>query len=151
MMGMDGRDSAECQSWEKKDIGVILEKFKSQKDKKATVVSYLMKLKPKNMGEQNLRSSSHFWEIFFRGRNFSLDLRQIRPLAVFGTRRRTALCGEGFAWVPDLGSFLKLLEIGVFLYLSFILRLSVFTMFALNEAVMGRLIGSKAWNRGVGF
>ena len=33
---------------------------------------------------------------------FSLDLRQIRPLAVFGTRRRTALRGEGFAWVPDL-------------------------------------------------
>ena len=40
--------------------------------------------------------------------DFSLDLRQIRSSAVFGTRRRTALCGEGFAWVPDLGSFLKL-------------------------------------------
>ena len=24
MMEMDGRESAECQSWEKKDIGVIL-------------------------------------------------------------------------------------------------------------------------------
>ena len=34
MMEMDDRDSAECQSWEKKDIGVILEMFKSQKDKK---------------------------------------------------------------------------------------------------------------------
>ena len=40
--------------------------------------------------------------------DFSLDLRQIRPSTVFGTRRRTALRGEGFAWVPDLGSFLKL-------------------------------------------
>ena len=34
--------------------------------------------------------------------DFSLDLRQIRPSAVFGTRRRTTLHGEGFAWVPDL-------------------------------------------------
>ena len=49
--------------------------------------------------------------------DFSLDLRQIRPSAVFGTRRRTALRGEGFAWVPDLGSFLKLLKVGVSPYL----------------------------------
>ena len=110
-----------------------------------------MKLNPKNVGEQNLRSSSHFWEIFFRERNFSLDLRQIRQSTVFGTRRRTPLRGEGFTWVPNLGSFLKLLEVGVSPYLGFILRLSVFTMFALNEAVRGRLIGFKAWNRGVGF
>ena len=27
MMKMDGRDSAECQNWEKKDINVILELF----------------------------------------------------------------------------------------------------------------------------
>ena len=27
-MKMDGRDSAECQNWEKKDIDVILELFK---------------------------------------------------------------------------------------------------------------------------
>ena len=58
---------------------------------------------------------------------------------------------SGFAWVPDLGSFLKLREVGVSPYLGFILRLSVFTMFTLNEAVRGRLIGSKAWNRDVGF
>ena len=57
--------------------------------------------------------------------NFSLDLRQIRPSAVFGTRRRTALHGEDFAWVPDLGSFLKLREVGVSPYLGFILRLSM--------------------------
>ena len=62
-----------------------------------------------------------------------------------------ALRGEGFAWVPDLGSLLKLREVRVSPYLGFILCLSVFTMFALNEAVRGRLIGSKAWNRGVGF
>ena len=52
--------------------------------------------------------------------NFSLDLREIRPSAVFGTRRRTALRGEGFMWVPDLGSFLKLREVGVSPYLGFI-------------------------------
>ena len=49
--------------------------------------------------------------------DFSLDFGQIRPSAVFGTRRRTALRGEGFAWIPDLGSFFKLLEVGVSPYL----------------------------------
>ena len=33
---------------------------------------------------------------------FSLEIHAIQPLAVFGTRRRTALRGEGFEWVPDL-------------------------------------------------
>ena len=41
MMKMVGRDSAECQNWEKRDITVIFGKvFKSQEDKKnATVPS----------------------------------------------------------------------------------------------------------------
>ena len=52
--------------------------------------------------------------------DFSLDLRQIQPSAAFGTRGRNALRGEGFVWVPDLGSFFKLLEVGVSPYLSFI-------------------------------
>ena len=52
--------------------------------------------------------------------DLSLDLRQIRPSAVFGTRRETALRKEGFAWVPDLGSFFKLLEVGVSPNLGFI-------------------------------
>ena len=43
-----------------------------------------------------------------RESSFSLEIRAIRPSAVFGTKRKAALCGEGFAWVPDLGSFLKL-------------------------------------------
>ena len=47
-----------------------------------------------------------------RRSGFSLEYREIRPLAVFETRRRTALRGEGFAWVLDLGSFFKLLEVG---------------------------------------
>ena len=73
----------------------------------------------------------------------------IRPSAVFGTRRGTALRGEGFAWVPDLGSFFKLLEVGVSPYLCFILILSVFRCFGWFEAVRGRLIGPKTWDRSV--
>ena len=49
--------------------------------------------------------------------DFSLDLRQIQPSAVFEKRRRTALRGKGFAWVPDLENFLKLREVGVSPYL----------------------------------
>ena len=55
-----------------------------------------------------------------RASDFSLEIRAIRPSAVFGTTREAALRGEGFAWVPDLGSFLKLREVGVSPYLGFI-------------------------------
>ena len=79
--------------------------------------------------------------------DFSLDLRQIRPSAVFETRRRIALRGEGFAWVPDLWSFLKLQEVGFSPYLSFIPILSVLSMFESSEAVRGHLIGPKPWDR----
>ena len=79
--------------------------------------------------------------------SFSLSFCAIRPLAVFGTRRRVALRGEGFAWVPDLGSFLKLREVGVSPYLDFIPCLRAMLMFELNEAVKGRLIGPKSWDR----
>ena len=33
MMKMDNRDSAECQNWEKKDVNVIFEIVKLEKDK----------------------------------------------------------------------------------------------------------------------
>ena len=79
--------------------------------------------------------------------HFSLEYRAIRPLAVFGTRRKAALCGEGFAWVPDLGSFLKIREVGVSPYLGFTLYLSVFQYFCWYEALIGRLIGPKTWDR----
>ena len=86
---------------------------------------------------------------FVRARRsgFSLEYREIRLLAVFETRRRTALRGEGFAWVPDLWSFLKLQEVGFSPYLSFIPILGVLSMFESNEAVRGRLIGPKPWDR----
>ena len=79
--------------------------------------------------------------------SFSLKIRAIRSSAVFGIRRRTALRGEGFVWVPNLGSFLKLREVGVSPYLSFIPILSVLRMFEYNEAVKGRLISPKPWDR----
>ena len=44
MMKMDGRDSAEYQNWEKKEINVIFELFKLEKDKTQIVfVSFLQK------------------------------------------------------------------------------------------------------------
>ena len=53
-------------------------------------------------------------------------------------------------WVPNLGSFLKLLQVGVSPYLGFTLYLSVFQCFGLFEAVRGRLIDPKTWDRIVG-
>ena len=71
----------------------------------------------------------------------------IRPSAVVGTRREAVLRGEGFAWVPDLRSLDKLLKVGVSPYLGFILSLSTLSMLELNEAVRGRLICPKSWDR----
>ena len=47
----------------------------------------------------------------------------------------------------EIGSFFKLLEVGFSPYLSFYSHLNVLLMFRLNEAVRGRLIGSKTWDR----
>ena len=116
-----------------------------------SAVSYIEKEKKKTWGGRKGDAGSHFQTFRERGSSFSLSFCAIRPSAVFGTRRKAALRGEGFAWVPDLGSFLKLREVGVSPYLGFILCLRAMLMFELNEAVRGRLIGSKSWNRGVGF
>ena len=129
---------------------VIFRKIKSQKDKIVNSIDLLKFKKGKKCELRGRRSNSccrnengGFREVS----DFSLDLRQIRPSAVFGTRKRTTLRGEGFAWVSDLGSFLKLREVGVSPYLSFILRLITMLMFRLVEALNDRLIGSKPWNR----
>ena len=60
-----------------------------------------------------------FLDLIFRERTscFYLEIREIRPSTAFGTRRKATLRRKGFAWVPDLGSFLKLLEVGVSPYL----------------------------------
>ena len=52
-----------------------------------------------------------------RESDFSLKYRAIRQSAVFGSRRKVALRGKGFAWVSDLRSLDKLLEVGVSPYL----------------------------------
>ena len=46
-----------------------------------------------------------------------------------------------------IGSFFKLLEVGFSPYLGFIPIFSTLLMFRLNEAVRGRLIGPKTWDR----
>ena len=79
--------------------------------------------------------------------SFSLSLRAIRPSEFFGARRKVVLRGEAYKWAPVLRSFDKLREVGVSSYLSFTLCLSVFMMLELIEAVSGRLIGLKSWNR----
>ena len=86
-------------------------------------------------------------EVFREREHFSLDLYAIQPSAVFGTRGRTALHRKGFAWVSDLWSFLKLQEVGVSPYLVLFPLLNTLQMFELNEAVRGRLIGPKPWDR----
>ena len=100
------------------------------------------------MGEKG-RKDPVSLDLIFRERvsSFSLSFCAIRPLAVFGARRKTALRREGFAWVLDLRSIEKLLEVGVSSYLGFILCLRAMLMFELNEAVRGRLIGPKSWDR----
>ena len=43
-------------------------------------------------------------ELGFRERrsSFSLEIRAIRPSAVFGARRKNVLHGAGYVWTPDL-------------------------------------------------
>ena len=78
---------------------------------------------------------------------FSLEYREIRPSAVFGARRENDLRGTGYAWTLVLVSFFKLLEVGFLPTWVLFLLLSVLRMFRLFEAVRGRLIGPKTWDR----
>ena len=74
----------------------------------------------------------------------------IRPLADFGARRENDLRGTGYAWTPVLVSFFKLLEVGFLPTCVLFLFFSVFRCFGWFEAVRGRLIGPKTWDRIVG-
>ena len=106
-----------------------------------------MKKKAKNVGEQIFLTIAEMEVFEEKVSDFSLDLYAFQPSAAFGTRGRTALRGEGFAWVPDLGSLFKLIEVGFSPYLGFIPIFSTFRMFESIEAIRGRLIGPKPWNR----
>ena len=59
------------------------------------------------------------------------------------TRRRVVLLGEDNAWTLILGSFFKLLEVGVSSFLFYTL-FKCFVMLCWIEAVSGRLIGLKS-------
>ena len=78
---------------------------------------------------------------------FSLRSREIGPLDFDGARRENVLRGAGYAWTPDLWSFLKLQKVGFLPTWVLFLLLSVLRMFRLFEAVRGRLIGPKTWDR----
>ena len=65
----------------------------------------------------------------------------------FRDKKEDALRGAGYAWTLDLRSFDKLREVGDSPYLGFTLCLRDMLMFELIEAVSGRLIGPKTWDR----
>ena len=92
----------------------------AQKDKIVNSFHLLkFKRQKREMENKNLQWAGL---LCFRERTscFSLKYRAIRQSPVFGTRRKAALRGEGFAWVPDLRSLDKLREVGVSPYLGFI-------------------------------
>ena len=78
---------------------------------------------------------------------FSLRSREIGPLDFDGARRENVLHEAGYAWTPDLWSFLKLQEVGFLLTWVLFPFLSVFPCFGWFEAVRGRLICPKTWDR----
>ena len=125
-MKMDGRDSAECQNWERKDIIGIKGNYLNDNKIKHSIVFVFSNAKKGGKRELEQGRCRGFGNGVFSEREsfFSLEICAIRPSVVFGTRREAALRGEGYAWVPDLRSFLKLREVGVSPYLGFILRLS---------------------------
>ena len=51
--------------------------------------------------------------------NFSLGFRTIEPSDFFRPRSKVVLRSEGFVWVPILGVFDKLHEVGVLSYLFY--------------------------------
>ena len=57
------------------------------------------------------------------------------------------LRGAGLRVDSGIGSFFKILEVGFSPYLGFYSHLSVLLMFRLFEAMRGRLIGPKTWDR----
>ena len=94
-----------------------------------------------------LAVAAGFFFFFLREREL---LSRIVGDPTVGSRRdekESCLRGEAYVWVPDLRSLDKLRDVGFSPYLGFILYLSTLLMFELNEAVRGRLIGPKSWDR----
>ena len=86
------------------------------------VVFFFLKKRPKR-GKRG-RTCRRLDILGFREReresSFSLKYHAIRPSTIFGARRKAALHGKGFAWIPDLRSLDKLLEVGVSSYLGLV-------------------------------
>ena len=66
-----------------------------------SVISSKMKTK---LGSRGQRQQLGIFLFSFSERrsSFSLKIRAIRPSAVFGSRRKDVLRGEGYAWTPVL-------------------------------------------------
>ena len=124
-------------------MGIIEFDFKSLNDEIVNSCLPQMLKENQNGRRTNFGPVADFLEVRERMSNFSLESWAILPSVVFGTRRKNVLRRAGYVWTPDLWSFLKLQEVGFSPYLSFIPILSVLSMFELNEAVRGRLIGPK--------
>ena len=73
MMKMDGRDSAECQNWEKNDIMVIIEIVVNENNaKNCTVLSSPIKMTKKTGRIEGLDGEQQIFPFCFRERATSL-------------------------------------------------------------------------------
>ena len=77
--------------------------FKSLKDKISNSTSSPSLSQRENVRGIEGSSSLHFWRAFRERVCFSLENREIRPLAGFGTRRRNVLRGAGYVSTPGSG------------------------------------------------
>ena len=82
-----------------------------------------------------------------RSTSFSLGYLAIGLLAGSGTRRRNVLRRAGYAWTPDLGVFDNSKRYDFLPTCVLLPFLRVFPCFGCFEAVRGRLIGPKTWDR----
>ena len=100
--------------------------------KEQIVLIFFLKKQSKNVGRHfGDAVSSIVGELLERECAFSLRFRAIGPLDFDGARRENVLRGAGYAWTPDLWSFLKLQEVGFSPYVYFIPIFKCFSMFRL--------------------
>ena len=106
----------------RRDTNGIIEFLNDNKDKTSNSDHLLSsKAKRKRAGEGGNLRRLGFWVFSERVSDFSLRSRAIRSSDFFGPRSKAVLRSEGFAWVPVLGSFNKLCDIGDLSYLSYTL------------------------------
>ena len=85
-----------------------------------------------------------------RRSSFSLRSREIGPLDFDEARRENVLRGAGYAWTPGLRVFDNSKRYDFLPTCVLFPFLRVFRYFSYFEAVRGRLIGPKTWDRIVG-